>query len=140
MSHSPDPVDNQTIDHTESAPIAEPVKTQVNSQIPSPAFAETVGYDPSNAVPTQRIEPDAIIADRYQLLTEIARGGMGVVYSARDSKLNREVAVKFLLERISLQSQSARRFFEEAQIAAQLQHPGIAPVHDMGILVDGRPF
>jgi tetratricopeptide (TPR) repeat protein len=77
---------------------------------------------------------------RYQLLEEIAHGGMGVVWRAADDVLGREVAVKFLHDRLAPDSASARRFADEARIAAQLQHPAIPPVHDMGTLPDGRPF
>jgi tetratricopeptide (TPR) repeat protein len=77
---------------------------------------------------------------RYHLLDEIARGGMGVVYRATDTGLGREVAVKVLADRFGPDSAAARRFADEARIAAQLQHPAIPPVHDLGTLPDGRPF
>ncbi len=76
----------------------------------------------------------------YELLSEIARGGMGVVYRATDKALGREVAVKVLQDKFSLRSVTAHRFTDEARIAAQLQHPGIPPVHELGKLPDGRPF
>jgi tetratricopeptide (TPR) repeat protein len=79
-------------------------------------------------------------AGRYALGEEIARGGMGVIYRATDTALGREVAVKVLQERFAPDSGVARRFADEARIAAQLQHPAIPPVHDLGILPDGRPF
>ncbi|MCU0707040.1 MAG: serine/threonine protein kinase, partial [Pirellula sp.] len=81
-------------------------------------------------------------AMRYLLGAEIARGGMGAVYVAKDTVLNREIAVKVLLEKQTAGSGSAstRRFQDEAQITGQLQHPGIPPVHDIGVLHDGRPF
>src|SRR5262245_55080742 len=76
-------------------------------------------------------------SERYALGEEIARGGMGVVYRATDTALGREVAVKVLHERFAPDSGVARRFADEARIAAQLQHPGIPPVHDLGTLPDG---
>ena len=79
-------------------------------------------------------------AARYALGAEIARGGMGVVYRATDTALGREVAVKVLQERYGPDSGTARRFADEARITGQLQHPGIPPVHDLGVLPDGRPF
>ena len=78
--------------------------------------------------------------NRYELLQEIAHGGMGVVYAARDRVLNRDVAIKVLQERFEQGSAAARRFDEEAQVTGQLQHPCIPPIHDLGILADGRPF
>src|SRR5262245_48869105 len=77
---------------------------------------------------------------RYQLLDEIARGGMGVVYRATDTALGRDVAVKVLSDRSGPDPAGARRFADEARIAAQLQHPSVPPVHDLGTLPDGRPF
>ncbi len=76
----------------------------------------------------------------YELLAEIGRGGMGVVYRGRDTSLGRDVAVKLLQTRYSLTSLAARRFVDEAKITGQLQHPGIPPVHEVGQLPDGRPF
>ena len=76
----------------------------------------------------------------YELYEEVGRGGMGVVFRARDLGLNREVAVKVLQERFAAGSPTAARFLEEAQITAQLQHPGIPPVYHVGTLPDGRPF
>ncbi|HVK10392.1 MAG TPA: SUMF1/EgtB/PvdO family nonheme iron enzyme [Gemmataceae bacterium] len=76
----------------------------------------------------------------FELLDEIGRGGMGVVFRARDTALVRDVAVKLLQDRYSVASHAARRFVEEAKITGQLQHPGIPPVHEVGVLPDGRPF
>jgi tetratricopeptide (TPR) repeat protein len=70
----------------------------------------------------------------------MARGGMGVIYRATDTALGREVAVKVLQEKYAPYSGAALRFADEARITGQLQHPGIPPVHDLGILPDGRPF
>ena len=82
----------------------------------------------------------AAAAGRYVFLQEIARGGMGIVFSARDTVLNRDVAVKVLQERFGPDTAAARRFADEARISGQLQHPGIPPVHDLGVLPDGRAF
>jgi tetratricopeptide (TPR) repeat protein len=65
---------------------------------------------------------------------------MGVVYRATDTHLARDVAVKILRAGFSLNSAAARRFEDEARITAQLQHPFIPAVHDLGTLSDGRPF
>src|SRR5262245_47315696 len=76
----------------------------------------------------------------YGLLDEIGRGGMGVVYRARDAALGRDVAVKLLSERHPAGSPAAQRFLSEASITSQLQHPGIPAVHQVGTVADGRPF
>ena len=77
---------------------------------------------------------------RYVFGDELARGGMGIVYRATDTVFGREVAVKVLQEKFGLMSAAARRFADEARITGQLQHPAIPPVHDLGVLPDGRPF
>jgi serine/threonine protein kinase len=74
----------------------------------------------------------------YQLLQEIGRGGMGVVYEARDLSLQREVAVKVVAT--ELPGHFADRLLAEACIVARLEHPGIVPVHAAGVLDDGRAW
>jgi serine/threonine protein kinase len=87
-------------------------------------------------------EPSASLASApgYELQDEIGRGGMGVVYRARDTALDRDVAVKLLAERYPADSPAAQRFRSEARITGQLQRPGIPAVHQFGTLPDGRPF
>lgn len=74
-------------------------------------------------------QPD-LSATPYQLRDEIGRGGMGVVYRAYDPRLDREVALKVV------DAADAA----EARLAASLEHPGIVPIHDTGLLPDGRAF
>ena len=81
-----------------------------------------------------------LISQRYQLQGEIARGGVGVVYKARDVDLGRDVALKLLHDRFRDHSEILQRFIEEAQVGGQLQHPGIVPVYEIGLCEDGRPF
>jgi serine/threonine-protein kinase len=78
--------------------------------------------------------------DRYQLQGEIARGGMGAILKGRDNDLGRDLAVKVLLESHKDKPEVIQRFVEEAQIGGQLQHPGIAPVYELGQFPDRRPF
>ena len=75
----------------------------------------------------------------YRLIEEIGRGGMGVVYRAEQVSLNRTVAVKMILKDQLASESERQRFFAEARATAQLQHPGIVPVYDVGE-VDGRPY
>jgi serine/threonine protein kinase len=82
--------------------------------------------------------PD-LTGTRYEVGPELDRGGMGVVYSARDLELDREVALKVLATAVA-NPESADRLRREARIIARLEHPGIVPVHDVGSLPDGRVF
>jgi tetratricopeptide (TPR) repeat protein/tRNA A-37 threonylcarbamoyl transferase component Bud32 len=67
-------------------------------------------------------------------------GGMGVVYFGEDQTLHRPVAVKVLRRHLADRIEWVARFEGEARVCAQLQHPGIVPVHQVGRLADGRPF
>jgi serine/threonine protein kinase len=87
-------------------------------------------------------EPD-VSGTRYELLSVLGRGGMGVVYLARDTALDREVALKVVDRAASDPGTSAatpRALAGEARILARLEHPGIVPVHDFGELADGRVY
>ena len=79
-------------------------------------------------------------ATRYSIQGELARGGMGVIYTAYDSQMRRNVVLKCLQLKHRDNFQASQRFYNEAHIAGQLQHPGIAPVYELGELEDGRPF
>ena len=70
-------------------------------------------------------------ANRYQILREIGRGGMGVVYLARDPLLQRDVALKVITPDFS-ESEAVERFKREARVVANMDHPSIVGVHDIG--------
>jgi len=76
---------------------------------------------------------------KYRILQEISRGGMGTVYRAEDTELDRQIAIK-VLNTFEANEDIAKRMVREAQIIARLEHPGIVPVHDVGLLPDGRVF
>jgi tetratricopeptide (TPR) repeat protein/serine/threonine protein kinase len=80
------------------------------------------------------------LPERYRYQREIARGGMGRVLLGQDLQLGREIAFKVLLEQHSGRAELVRRFIEEAQIAGQLQHPGIVPIYDIGTLSNRLPY
>ncbi len=70
------------------------------------------------------------LSDRYELLRELGRGGMGVVYLARDHALEREVAIK-LLPPHALSPAAVERFRREARVVARMEHPGVVGIHDI---------
>lgn len=80
----------------------------------------------------------ALFPPRYQILDEVGRGGMGVVYQAHDTRLARDVAIKILSPN-ALDADGRARLLREAQAIARLNHPNIVTVFDAGE-VDGRPF
>ena len=72
------------------------------------------------------------LGESYTIEGEIGRGGMGVVYRARDERLQRRVAIKVLPPELAFQKDIRERFTREAQTAARLSHPHIVPIHDVG--------
>ncbi len=68
---------------------------------------------------------------KYRILSEIGKGGMGEVYLAQDTNLNRKIAIKFLSEEFSKDSEKLNRFIQEAQATSALNHPNILTVHEI---------
>lgn len=77
---------------------------------------------------------------RYRILDCIGSGGMGAVYRARDTRLDRDVALKFLPAHASAALDVEHRLLIEARAAASLEHPNVCTVHEIGETDDGRPF
>src|SRR5688572_13316146 len=92
----------------------------------------TVVLDPSLSAPRPLISAAVRYFGDYELLEEIARGGMGVVFKARQVSLNRIVAVKMILTGNFATDTDVKRFYTEAEAAANLQHPNIVAIHEIG--------
>jgi serine/threonine-protein kinase len=78
------------------------------------------------------LDLQAALAGEYSLVRELGRGGMGVVYLARDVQLDRDVAIKVLPSHLARTAESRQRFVREARTAAGLSHPHIVPIHRVG--------
>jgi len=94
---------------------------------------------PDDGRPLVTVATPQVIAGRYRLRSRLGEGGMGAVFRAVDEALERPVAVKLIREALALQGEAARRFHQEARIAASLVHPNIVTVHDFGE-VNGGPY
>ena len=100
------------------------------SRIAISAYANTMD---SNSKPSDFTIGESIrYIGEYEVLDEIARGGMGVVFRARQRKLNRVVALKMILAGRLADSSDIERFYREARAAGKLQHTNIVPVHEIG--------
>jgi len=76
--------------------------------------------------------PPSFLQNRYRLVEWLGRGGMGVVYRARDETLGRDVAIKFLLPEKLVNEEMKSRFAREARAIARLSHPNIITIYDVG--------
>ena len=127
--------------HRASAP-REPVAPTLNATTPADQagteqIAATFPNDARSEATNRRYGAPPVgtrvrYFDDYELLEEVARGGMGVVYKARQVKLNRVVALKMILTGQFASREDVRRFYTEAEAAANLDHPGIVPVFEVG--------
>ena len=84
--------------------------------------------------------PTALAGSRYRVERPHARGGLGVVFVARDQELNRKVALKHIQDQFADNAASRAQFLQEGEITGALEHPGIIPIYGLGQYADGRPF
>jgi len=94
-----------------------------------------------NRDPSTPLAPGATLKERYVVERELGRGGIGIVYLARDERLHgMPVVVKFLLDQSPGSSWAAKKFLQEAEALARIAHPGVVKVLDRDRTADGRPF
>ncbi|NLF06463.1 MAG: PAS domain-containing protein [Pirellulaceae bacterium] len=108
----------------------------------SPPLKTTVSDAAGGADPSVQTVADAALPElRYAMGQLHAEGGIGQVWLARDTQLDREVAIKTLRPELLEHSQLRKRFIQEARITGQLEHPGIVPVHELvGAAGSAAPF
>ena len=81
-----------------------------------------------------------LVIGNYVIVSELGKGGMGMVYRAEHTKITRTVALKILLPQHSADPETVQRFFTEARAASSIDHPGIVEIYDFGIHTDGRAY
>ena len=134
---------NGKIAETGVRPIAERnglARTQlVQTVVPSNGAADTADMDDPDATRMGGLNAVGSFS-RYKKLRPLAKGGVGIVFVARDDELGREVAVKELQDAYADDAANRGRFMRKAEITGGLEHPGIVPVHGLGRQPDGRPY
>lgn len=113
----------------------------INCSTPLAFSDDTLIADSETIIlPKTKFKPETIFADKYQIVEELGRGGMGVVYKAKDNKLKRFVALKFLPSAISGHKEAKLRFIKEAQTASILDHQNICTIHEIHETEDGQMY
>src|SRR5215813_8612275 len=115
-----------TLDRSPSSPVPPPPSSSSRSSA-------------SLRAESGRILPGTLLADRYRIVALIGRGGMGEVYRAEDLKLDQDVALKFLPEKLVQDGAALARFHREVRIAREISHPNVCRVFDIGE-ANGVPF
>lgn len=103
--------------------------------------SETGPDDATHRIPPGRqLTKGSSFLGRYRIVEELGRGGMGIVYKAQDTKLKRNVALKFLPPEYTRSAEAKERFIHEAQAASALEHPNICSIHEIEETQDGQMY
>jgi serine/threonine protein kinase/formylglycine-generating enzyme required for sulfatase activity len=133
-------------------PTPTPTPTPVPTPVPTPPGSQPAGERVQSTATGELLQKLAtapkLDGERFTLEGELGKGGMGVVLRVHDQFLNRRLAMKVLLERGTPRDEEEKRlvyqllgrFLEEAQVTSQLDHPGVVPVHELGLDQSGKVF
>ncbi|MBL9037018.1 MAG: protein kinase [Archangium sp.] len=113
--------------------------TQASGPKTSPSLRNLPKVEPREEKTILPVRVHDVLSGRYRLESKLGEGGMGTVYVAHDSELDRQVAVKLLASNLVNDPEVVQRFEREARLMAKLDHPNIVPVFDVGTH-EGRPY
>jgi serine/threonine-protein kinase len=123
--------------HESLAALGDPAIEQSLTQMATPP---PDGDDDADRTVSLAVGTTTSDGQRFRVLRPHARGGLGAVFVALDGELNREVALKQILDKHADDPTSRSRFLLEAEVTGGLEHPGIVPVYGLGTYADGRPY
>jgi serine/threonine-protein kinase len=113
------------LDNPDDSKFCKECGTNITSVEEAPAFTKTL------ETPFSQLIKGTTLADRYEILDELGKGGMGEAYLAEDTNLKRQVAIKVLPQQFALDQERLARFGREARLLASLNHPNIATIHGL---------
>ncbi len=123
------------------APDAQKLDAKLQVSRPS-VLADLVLSRPQDELPSgvRRLIEEQGTEGRYAINKELAHGGMGAVLDISDHDFRRRAAMKVILSQYASSHEAMERFLAEAQVTAQLEHPNIVPIHDLGVMEDGTLY
>ncbi|MFN7734090.1 MAG: serine/threonine-protein kinase [Pirellula sp.] len=132
-------LDEMTKHHPPSSFLTEISLEELKHVLPE-SWLDTIHRLETPPMDVPQPEPLDPTTERYRIVRDLARGGLGKVSVAHDDELDREVALKEIQRRHSGRRESQLRFLTEARITGSLEHPGVVPIYSLGNFSDGRPY